>query len=102
MNSNSTKYRPDLYRCPVCAEDWYGGDYAELLFNTGQYKSISEAASMSGKMYKTRFYQKNVLDIEYQGQYDGVTEYECKTCGSRWNRFSGILVHKGSKQESGL
>jgi len=33
-----------------------------------------------------------VVGIEYMGVYDGVSEWQCPGCGTRWGRWSGRIL----------
>lgn len=33
--------------------------------------------------------RSRMIGIEYQGRYDGVSEWHCKLCNTRWDRWTG-------------
>ena len=41
--------------------------------------------------------------VEYDGMhpdhYDGVSEYRCLNCGTRWGRWSGKILKKGETEK---
>lgn len=40
-----------------------------------------------------------VIGIEYQGGYDGVSEWRCPDCGRREGRWSGKVLGEGETEE---
>jgi hypothetical protein len=40
-----------------------------------------------------------VIGVEYQGGYDGVSEWHCPDCGRREGRFSGKVLGDGEFEE---
>jgi hypothetical protein len=39
-----------------------------------------------------------VLGVEYQGGYDGISEWRCPDCGRREGRWSGKVLGKGETE----
>jgi len=39
-----------------------------------------------------------VIGVEYQGGYDGVSEWRCPDCGRREGRFSGKVLEDGETE----
>lgn len=43
-----------------------------------------------------------IIGVEYHGldpyHYDGISEWECAKCGSRWGRWSGRELAEGEKE----
>jgi len=64
----------DLYgNCPACGESWRGAPIPEE----------------SRSSYSPPYFFSKVIDIEHQGGYDGVSEWMCPFCKTRWDRFTG-------------
>lgn len=49
--------------------------------------------SADGKEYS------KVIGVEYQGCYDGVSEWRCPDCGRREGRWSGKVLGEGEFEE---
>ena len=85
----------ELNECPKCKKSWDGGDIAEELFKAGNYKTIKEAEKAAEfyswrKNKKTRF--SKLIGIEDRKKYDGVSEWQCPFCKTRWDRWTGKEV----------
>lgn len=62
----------DTKNCPKCSESWIGGEIHP-----------DDREFFGGK---THF--SNLMEIETEG-YDGISEYMCPFCKTRWNRWTG-------------
>lgn len=49
-------------------------------------------SDIDGKEYS------RVIGVEYQGGYDGVSEWRCPDCGRREGRFSGKILEDGETE----
>lgn len=79
--------------CPNCNADWNGGDIAEELLkhNPDYYKDIAGAqkgARSYGWTPENKLQFKRYIGVEIQGEYDGISYYQCPDCGEYWNRFT--------------
>ena len=99
--SKYPKFNENFLQCPVCNGDWDGGDIVEELFKQDYYKTLDDAKE-AAKSYgwsesnPTRF--KKYLSIEIQGEYDGISQYQCPHCDSNWSSFTNTLLsYKGTK-----
>lgn len=73
----------ELNECPNCGTNWVGQEIPEAdreLF--GNY---------------THF-QRGPIGVEYRStteDYDGVSEWECPDCKTRWGRWTGKVLKEG-------
>ncbi len=67
----------DIRWCPECGADWQG----EL---------IPEKYRYNYSKYSTHF--SRLIGIEIQGEYDGVSYWECPDCHMRWDRWTGEKI----------
>lgn len=86
----------ELEKCPECGAQWQG----DLIVDT--FKAYRDAGKefYAGKTDEEieadviRFYGgldrrwSNLIGVEVQGKYDGVSEWLCPDCGSKWDRFT--------------
>jgi Zn-finger nucleic acid-binding protein len=96
------RFNDNLLQCPICNGNWDGGDIAEYLFNRGDNITIEEAEKDAAKYYgwskDNRLRFRKVIGIEIQGEYDGVSFWQCPHCRSEWNRFTNLLTsHRGKE-----
>jgi hypothetical protein len=98
MNINET------LECPVCKEDWDGGNILEFLTKQRDNvksemndiligktdEEIYEIAKSYGYTYENKaHFRKNMIDIEISGVYEGVLYHRCNSCRTHWHRFNG-------------
>ena len=79
-------------KCPKCKASWNGGDIAEALFKTGNYKTkelAEKAARNYGWTPKNKLQFKTYIGIEIQGEYDGISYFQCDKCEAYFDRFTG-------------
>lgn len=79
---------PDKYdKCPKCGVTWIGEPIPE---KDREYFGDS-----------TNF-QANIMGVEYAyphpERYDGVSEYQCMVCKTRWGRWTGFELHDGEAE----
>lgn len=81
--------------CPDCGSSWEGEDIYEAFRKHVFYKDKTDAEL---KQYVYDHYKwseqnkksfKRVIGIEIQGQYDGVSYFQCPDCRQTYNRFTG-------------
>ena len=64
--------------CPICNITWKGQEIPEDIINN----------------YSGTHWTINLVGIEWQDKYDGVSEWICINCGSIWNRFTNEYVRQ--------
>ena len=60
-----------IERCPACGRGW-------------TYQADGEI----GLLRELRNTYTRLLGVEYQGGYDGISEWRCPDCAARWNRWT--------------
>jgi Zn-finger nucleic acid-binding protein len=84
--------------CPECGSLWNDGDVLEKLRKTYPLMSentLLEWAGDYGWTPKNKAHFGRVIGIEIQGEYDGVSYYQCPDCQTTWDRFTGEKQAKG-------
>lgn len=95
-------------KCPVCEFDFDGGDIVETFkkmrdqgnsyWKDKTDQDIEIEVKGRGKegdkdfvrgSYGPPYHWSNIMGIEIQGQYDGVSYYMCVKCKTYWDRFTG-------------
>lgn len=82
---------PKEKKCPHCDIDWEEEKNIYEFF-LKQYQD-KEKASNAAKSYGCTkenpiSFGKNVIGIEIEGQYDGVSQWECQSCKTIFDRFT--------------
>ena len=77
--------------CPKCKIPWEEKETIYEFF-LNKYKD-EEQARESANNYgctpeKPKHFGKNVIGIEIQGMYDGISYWECQNCGTTFNRWT--------------
>ena len=77
--------------CPECNTPWREEETIfQHFLNKG--KSVEEAAETASHYGCTpqtpKHFGKDVVGIEIQGHYDGVSYWQCKKCEATFNRFT--------------
>lgn len=90
--------------CPNCNCNWDGGDIYEHLKNHESYKSYSKkelrkTAGMYGWTPKTPPRFSHLIGLEYPEVYDGIWEWQCPECKTRFPRFKGQELVKQKQLE---
>jgi len=77
-------------KCPACGVTWLGKDIADTFESNGHSRAkAEEIADFYGWSLENRLrFQVNMIGIE-TGGYDGVTYWQCMTCGKTFNRWTG-------------
>ena len=82
---------PDNHKsCPVCNITWVGEPIPADIRD--QYEKATD------------YFITNVVGIEYQGtpeDYDGVSEYRCLGCETRWGAWTGKVLGEGELEPRG-
>lgn len=82
--------------CPKCKIEWEEKEtiYEFFLNKYFDEEKAREAASCYGCTRETpKHFGKNVIGIEIQGMYDGVSFWECQGCKSTFDRWTMKEVH---------
>lgn len=90
--------------CPVCDYDWDGGSILESWKEkreAGQDyyvgRSDTDLEAEMHEFYSPPFRWSRLIGVEIQGKYDGVSEWMCPRCNSRWDRWTENLIRAGKK-----
>lgn len=95
-----------LDNCPKCNARWKGTDiflyFLAQAKTPGNYYSgktrdeVLEIAAEYGYTAENPQYFSNLIGIEIQGEYDGVSRWRCPECNSEWCRWTNKeLNNKG-------
>ena len=77
--------------CPSCDIAWYESStiYEHFLDHYGDSaKARSVAANYGCTPESPKHFGCNVVGIQYRDGYDGVSEWRCKSCKSRFDRWT--------------
>jgi hypothetical protein len=73
----------DNEMCPKCSITWIGDPVPE------EHKD----------MYDSDHFSINIMGVEYgypsAERYDGISEYRCLGCNTRWGRWTGEIIPDG-------
>lgn len=87
-----------MKNCPNCGIAW---EREETIYETflNQGYSREEAWDMADSYGCTpdspKHFGVNVIGIEVQGGYDGISHWYCEGCEARVDRFSGKILQEG-------
>jgi len=87
--------------CPECGEKWGHGDQYETFLGQDWWKKTMTQEQLR-KEYEGKQWS-HLIGIEVHGMYDGVCEWKCPFCQTRWSRFTGekmrvrYHIQKGSR-----
>lgn len=94
--------------CSECGAKWESeNSIPEDLLLAGNYDSL-EAAKEAAKWYgwteeNDKRFITGYIAIQYAypspHRYDGVSEYQCKTCKTRFGRWSGKILRDGEAEK---
>ena len=83
--------------CPECSTPWKS-DQTIFQHFLSKGKTESEARDIATNYGCTpetpKHFSKDVIGIEIQGQYDGVSYWECQKCKTTFDRFTMKKVTK--------
>lgn len=68
------------------------GPNGEFLATIEDYRAVADQIENPTTHYS------RVIGVEYQGGYDGVSEWRCPDCGRREGRFSGKVLEDGETE----
>lgn len=89
-------------RCPKCGVEWQEKEtiYEFFLNKYGNEEKARETAKYYGCVPENpKHFGKNVVGIEIQGMYDGISFWECQECKSTFDRWTMKEVDKGKTNE---
>jgi hypothetical protein len=110
-----TKLDKNTTICPKCNADWDGGSIVDT------FKKQRDEGSEYWKDYSEEQIEEYVkesyfppyrwgrqIGIEVQGEYDGISYYQCPDCETIWDKFTGeecepfkkLTDEKNSKADS--
>ena len=77
--------------CPKCKILWEEKETIYEFF-LNKYKDEDRARETANNYgctpEKPKHFGKNVVGIEIQGMYDGISFWECQSCGTTFDRFT--------------
>lgn len=77
--------------CPNCRINWYSNQTIyEYFLNKGETpnKATKIAAMYGCTPEHPKHFGENIIGIELQGQYDGVSQWQCTNCNTIFDRWS--------------
>lgn len=77
--------------CPKCGTEWQEKEtiYEFFLNKYGNEEKAREIAKCYGCVPENpKHFGKNVVGIEIQGMYDGISFWECQKCKSTFDRWT--------------
>jgi hypothetical protein len=96
----------DAKDCPGCGSNLDGEPIPEELlhcYNRGPdgelIHSEEEYAAVRDQIENETTHYSRVIGVEYQGRYDGISEWVCPDCGRREGRWSGKVLGEGETEE---
>lgn len=83
------KLHPD--ECPKCKTSWLE-DKTIFEYFLSKGNSVEEAVRIAENYGCTtdspKHFSKDVIGVQIQGEYDGVSIWKCKKCNFEFNRFT--------------
>lgn len=82
-------------QCPSCKEPWEETEtiYEFFLNKYKDEEKALEAAKCYGCTPETpKHFGKNIIGIEIQGQYDGISYWKCQCCKTTFDRWTMEIV----------
>lgn len=84
--------------CPKCGVQWKQKETIfEFFLNKycNEEKARESASNYGCTPENPKHFSKNVIGIEIQGEYDGVSMWKCLCCKTHFDRWSMKEVDKG-------
>jgi len=81
--------------CPSCNTDWEEDETITEYFESQGYshrKAVQTAALYGCTPKSPKHFGKNVVGIEIQGKYDGVSYWKCTECETVFDRWTMEVV----------
>lgn len=86
----------NLKSCPSCKASLDGGSISETFIKQRdegakywQGKTNEEIEQYVKDSYSAPYRWGREIGIEFQGEYDGISAWQCPDCKYTWNRFTG-------------
>lgn len=96
----------DDKKCDGCGVDLRGAPIPEdslHFYNSGPngefLATIEDYRAVADQIEDPTTHFSRVIGVEYQGGFDGVSEWRCPDCGRREGRFSGKVLGDGEFEE---
>lgn len=89
--------------CPKCGIEWEEKEtiYEFFLNKYQDEEKARKAARCYGCIPENpKHFGKNVIGIEIQGMYDGISFWECQSCGTTFDRWTMKEVPSPKTEES--
>ena len=91
------EFNSELEICPLCNANWKQSDIADHFESTGcSREEAEEKASHYGWTKENKLFFSRLIGIEIEGGYDGISEWMCPDCESKWDRFTNKLIVNGN------
>ncbi len=88
----------ELEECPECKESWLGESILDLMKKQrddgGDYLKGMTDDELQAKMeddYRPPYKYGRLIGVEIEGEYDGVSYWQCPDCGTYWDRFTNEI-----------
>jgi hypothetical protein len=95
----------DEKKCDGCGADLRGDAIPEDIlhyYNSGPngefLATIEDYRAIADQLTNPTTHYSRVIGVEYQGGYDGVSEWVCPDCGCREGRWSGKVLTGDEKE----
>lgn len=94
----------DPDNCPKCGVGWWGGNiidsWKEMRKAGKAYVGVSDAEldERMKECYSPPYRWRREIGIEYcltKEDYDGISEYRCPDCNTRFGRWTGTIIPDG-------
>lgn len=90
-----------LKNCPKCGESWDGGSIFDSLRIQDWTKDITDEQLQKNieSCYSPPYRWSRLIGIEILGVYDGVSQWMCPFCETKWDRWTGEEIKDKEKKE---
>jgi hypothetical protein len=95
----------DDKKCDGCGADLRAGAIPEDIlhcYNSGPngefLATVEDYRDIADQLTNPTTHYSRVIGVEYQGGYDGVSEWACPDCGRREGRFSGKVLEDDEEE----
>ena len=89
--------------CPKCGESWDDGSIFDALRKHPNNDDISDEDlnSRIERWFAPPYRFSKLIGIEIQGEYDGISYWQCPFCKTTWDRFTGKEVENAYPASNG-
>jgi hypothetical protein len=76
--------------CPNCDINWYQSEtiYEHFLKSNTPFEARCIASAYGDTEDSPKHFGANVIGIEIQGQYDGISQWKCTSCNTIFDRWT--------------